>query len=93
MATQTYTALEPIRHNGVDYAPGAPMDLDARTAGQLLAVGAIEPPNETSGDTGESPEAGGAAALQADSAPRTSTATVTPIGAKGAKARQAKPAK
>lgn len=37
----TYIALDPIRHDGVDYAPGAPIDLDDQAAAALLAAGAI----------------------------------------------------
>ena len=88
-----YTALEPIRHNGVDYAPGAPIDLDAKAAGPLLAVGAIAKPNNRSGEQGDSPEKRGAAALQADSAPPISTGTtadVVPIGTKTGKGKPAK---
>lgn len=36
-----YTVIDPIRHDGVDYAPGASIDLDAKAAARLLAVGAI----------------------------------------------------
>ena len=87
----TYTAIDPIRHDGADYAPGAPIDLDAKAAGPLLAVGAIATPsNNHSGEKGDSPEERGAAALQADSAPPTSTGTtadVVPIGTKTGKGK------
>lgn len=115
-----YLVIDPVRHDGVDYAPGASIDLDAKAAGRLLAVGAIahdaQPPadvgamhasplqagadpetdpeagappqpNPRSGTTGESPEASGAAALQADSAPQPSNADTgpnTPVGARHA---------
>ena len=89
----TYTTLEPIRHDGVDYAPGAPIDLDAKAAAPLMAAGAIAtPPNNHSGEQGDSPEERGAAALQADSAPPTSTgatADVVPIGTKAGKGKPA----
>lgn len=38
---RTYIALDPIRHDGVDYAAGAPIDLDAQAAAALLATGAV----------------------------------------------------
>lgn len=71
---RTYTAIDPVRHDGVDYAPGAGIELTDQAAGPLLAAGAIAEPNQHSGSTGNSPEASGAAALQADSAPQPSTA-------------------
>lgn len=39
----TYTVVEPLRHDGVDYAPGALIALDAATAENLKAAGIIEP--------------------------------------------------
>ncbi len=54
---RTYFAIDPIRHDGVDYAPGASIDLDAKAAKQLLAVGAIEVA-EAATDPETDPEAG-----------------------------------
>ena len=68
-----YTALEPIRHNGVDYAPGAPVDLDADEAAPLLAAGAIAAPS---------------AGSRGDAAPQNS-ADVVPIGTKVGKGKPA----
>jgi hypothetical protein len=39
----TYTVIEPLRHDGVDYAPGDTIDLDAVAAAPLKAAGVIEP--------------------------------------------------
>ncbi len=36
-----YTVIDPVRHDGVDYAPGAPIELNAKAAEPLLAGGAI----------------------------------------------------
>ena len=38
---RTYTIIDPVRHDGVDYAPGASIELDTQAAGPLLAAGAI----------------------------------------------------
>ena len=69
----TYTAIDPIRHNGVDYAPGDPIDLGADAARSLLADGAIAAPD---------------AASRGDAAPQNS-ADVVPIGTKVGKGKPA----
>ena len=88
----TYTTLDPIRHDGVDYAPGAPIGLDAKAAGPLLAAGAIAKQNATT-DRGESPitgEATGAPAASLGESPApASTADVVPIGTKVGKGKPA----
>lgn len=38
---RTYLVIDPVRHDGQDYAPGGTIELDAKAAGALLAVGAI----------------------------------------------------
>ena len=80
MAAKTYTALDPIRHDGVDYAPGASIDLDDEAAGPLLAAGAIAEP--------ASPADAAPSAPPADEPPP--GGTVVPIGTKAGKAKSAK---
>lgn len=72
MAEKTYTVLSPLNHDGKPYAPGASIELDPAAARPLVEVGTIAEPNQRREATGDSPEATGAAALQADSAPEPS---------------------
>lgn len=47
MAKKTYTALVAITHDGENYLPGDPVELDDKKhAPQLLECGAIEEPAE-----------------------------------------------
>lgn len=39
-----YRVLEPLRHDGTDYAPGATVDLETTAASSLLSAGVVEGP-------------------------------------------------
>lgn len=41
MAIKTYIAQETIRHNGKGYSPGDEIDLDDKSASQLLGLNAV----------------------------------------------------
>ncbi len=44
MAKKTYQVLVPVNHNGDDYKPGDPIDLEDKHAKPLLDVKAIAEP-------------------------------------------------
>ena len=41
MATKTYYVVEPVRHDGNDFAPGAKIDLEPEQASPLLKAGVV----------------------------------------------------
>lgn len=43
MATKRYTVKTPVNFNQEEFVPGDPIELDDKTAKDLLEVGAIEP--------------------------------------------------
>lgn len=44
MAKTTYTVLSDLRHDGLDYAEGEPIELEPKQAKSLLESGVIEQP-------------------------------------------------
>lgn len=54
-----FHVLEPLRHNGEDYAPGDQVDLDAKSAAELVKAAAVS--KEKPADKAGEPEAGQAA--------------------------------
>lgn len=43
MATKTFIVKTPVNHDNTVFVPGETIDLEAKAAEPLLAVGAIEP--------------------------------------------------
>jgi len=83
-----YLVTDPVRHDGVDYAPGASIDLDAKAAARLLAVGAIAHDAQPPADVG----ATHASPPQPDTDPQPANAgadTDAPVGAMHASPPQA----
>lgn len=56
MATKTYYVIEPVRHNGADFAPGTKIDLEPEEAAPLLKV-AVVATRKPSEPVDEKPEA------------------------------------
>lgn len=42
MAKDTYKVVRPLKHNGKDYAPGAPVELNVEEAKLLIDSGAVQ---------------------------------------------------